>query len=248
MVASLAVSSCADSTTAPPRMSLWHFCPRVRYRASGRSSGRIQDEQKTTGAATPRRDRVGRPGRREGDEGADARRSPPSSGTDGRGAAEAVHDSGRGRGETAHPRPLGPLTATALGREGAPGAVAGWCGTPARMSVARAEGAVKGKATAMKGQRFKLRVLRLRCIDCAGSTQKATRCHLSDRELWDYRTGHRPKGYKAKRTPLRALRVYCISCCDGSHKEVRLCPAYDCPLWPCGWGGATGEQPARAEP
>ena len=91
------------------------------------------------------------------------------------------------------------------------------------------------------GPRFKLRVLRHRCIDCVGSTQKATRCDQTDCPLHDYRTGHRPKGCKAKRTPMRALRAYCLWCGNDSPKEVRLCPATACPLWPWRMGKATGE-------
>ena len=35
-----------------------------------------------------------------------------------------------------------------------------------------------------------------------------------------------------KLTPLRAIRLKCLDCCAGQRKEVRLCPAKDCPLWP----------------
>lgn len=109
--------------------------------------------------------------------------------------------------------------------------------TPCRDGTGRA-----GGYGAAAGPRFKLRVLRLRCIDCAGSTQQATRCDQKDCPLWDHRKGHRPKGYKARRTPLRALRAHCLDCCDGQAKEVRLCPAFLCPLWPWRSGrSATGE-------
>jgi len=82
------------------------------------------------------------------------------------------------------------------------------------------------------GPRFRLRVLRQRCIDCVGGPRLATRCDMRKCALWDYRTGHRPKGYKARQTPLKALRAYCLWCCLGSRQEARLCPATDCPLWP----------------
>ena len=91
------------------------------------------------------------------------------------------------------------------------------------------------------GHRFSLRDLRRRCIDCVGSTQKATRCDHTDCALWDYHNGHRPKGYKATHTPMKALRAYCLWCCGDSPKEVRLCPCASCPLWPWRMGRATGE-------
>ena len=34
-----------------------------------------------------------------------------------------------------------------------------------------------------------------------------------------------------KQTPLKAIRSKCLDCCCGSAKEVRLCPAPDCPLY-----------------
>jgi len=37
-------------------------------------------------------------------------------------------------------------------------------------------------------------------------------------------------------TPLKAIRLKCLDCCGGSRKEVRLCPAKDCPLWPYRFG------------
>lgn len=33
-------------------------------------------------------------------------------------------------------------------------------------------------------------------------------------------------------TPVKAIRAKCLDCCCGSAKEVRLCPVYDCPLYP----------------
>ena len=33
-------------------------------------------------------------------------------------------------------------------------------------------------------------------------------------------------------TPIKAIRAKCLGCCCGSAKEVRLCPAQDCPLYP----------------
>ena len=89
-----------------------------------------------------------------------------------------------------------------------------------------------GTSSPPSGPRFRLRVLRERCIDCVGGPRLATRCDMRKCALWDYRTGHRPKGYKAGRTPLKVLRAYCLWCCLGSRQEARLCPATDCPLWP----------------
>jgi hypothetical protein len=36
----------------------------------------------------------------------------------------------------------------------------------------------------------------------------------------------------ARRTPLEALRAKCLDCCGGVPKEVRLCMALNCPIWP----------------
>ena len=95
------------------------------------------------------------------------------------------------------------------------------------------------------GPRFKLRNLRERCLDCTGGEQGRVRtCDVRECPLWDYRMGHRPKGYKARWTPLRALRAYCLWCCLDQAKEVRLCPATSCPLWPWRMGKGTGEVPA----
>lgn len=33
-------------------------------------------------------------------------------------------------------------------------------------------------------------------------------------------------------TPIKAIRAKCLDCCGGEPKEVRLCTAKKCPLWP----------------
>jgi hypothetical protein len=33
-------------------------------------------------------------------------------------------------------------------------------------------------------------------------------------------------------TPMKAIRARCLACCGGSSKEVRLCQAERCPLYP----------------
>jgi hypothetical protein len=35
-----------------------------------------------------------------------------------------------------------------------------------------------------------------------------------------------------RRTPLEAIRAKCLDCCGGVPKEVRLCMALNCPVWP----------------
>jgi len=37
-------------------------------------------------------------------------------------------------------------------------------------------------------------------------------------------------------TPLKAIRANCLDCSCGSYKNVRWCPATDCPLWPYRFG------------
>ena len=50
-------------------------------------------------------------------------------------------------------------------------------------------------------------------------------------------------------TPIKAIRAKCIDCCAGSKKEVRLCPADDCPIYPYRMGHRPkpGEDPAEDE-
>lgn len=48
-------------------------------------------------------------------------------------------------------------------------------------------------------------------------------------------------------TPLTAIRSYCLGCCSGSAKEVALCPATDCPLWPYRFGSRTRARKIVAE-
>ena len=35
-----------------------------------------------------------------------------------------------------------------------------------------------------------------------------------------------------KKSPVKAIREKCIDCSGGSHKEVKLCPATQCPIYP----------------
>lgn len=35
-----------------------------------------------------------------------------------------------------------------------------------------------------------------------------------------------------QQAPLKTMRAKCMDCCGGAAKEVRLCGAYDCALWP----------------
>jgi hypothetical protein len=37
-------------------------------------------------------------------------------------------------------------------------------------------------------------------------------------------------------SPLQAIRQNCIDCSAGEHKEIRLCPIHDCPLYPFRFG------------
>ncbi len=41
---------------------------------------------------------------------------------------------------------------------------------------------------------------------------------------------------KNRLTPLRAIRKECLDCSGFQPKEVRLCPATDCPLYPYRFG------------
>jgi hypothetical protein len=51
-----------------------------------------------------------------------------------------------------------------------------------------------------------------------------------------------------KLTPLRAIRAKCIHCCCGSRKEVRLCTATRCPLWPYRLGHRPGYRRKKDSP
>ena len=33
-------------------------------------------------------------------------------------------------------------------------------------------------------------------------------------------------------TPIKSIRAKCLECCCGQKKEVKLCTAKDCPLYP----------------
>lgn len=37
---------------------------------------------------------------------------------------------------------------------------------------------------------------------------------------------------KYQTSPLKAIRKYCIECCGGQYKEVTLCTAKNCQLYP----------------
>ena len=39
-----------------------------------------------------------------------------------------------------------------------------------------------------------------------------------------------------KLTPMKAIREKCMECSNWQFKEVRLCPAVDCALWPFRFG------------
>ena len=41
---------------------------------------------------------------------------------------------------------------------------------------------------------------------------------------------------KVGNSPLRAIRAYCYDCTCGSSKEIELCPAPACPLYPFRFG------------
>ena len=44
-------------------------------------------------------------------------------------------------------------------------------------------------------------------------------------------------------TPVKAIRAKCLDCCCGQMKEVRLCTAENCPLYPY----RMGKRPKREE-
>ena len=45
-----------------------------------------------------------------------------------------------------------------------------------------------------------------------------------------------------KLSPLKAVRQHCLFCCNDSPKEVRLCAAKACPLWPFRFGSKPTEE------
>ena len=54
-------------------------------------------------------------------------------------------------------------------------------------------------------------------------------------------------GLKTKNlTGMKAIREKCLDCCAWSFKEVDLCPAKDCALWPFRYGRRTGGKKIRA--
>ena len=41
---------------------------------------------------------------------------------------------------------------------------------------------------------------------------------------------------KLYNTPIKTIRKKCLDCCNGKVKEVRLCQAVECALYPCRFG------------
>ena len=41
---------------------------------------------------------------------------------------------------------------------------------------------------------------------------------------------------KLYNTPIKTIRKKCLDCCSGKVKEVRLCQAVECALWPSRFG------------
>lgn len=48
-------------------------------------------------------------------------------------------------------------------------------------------------------------------------------------------------------TPVRAMRAKCLDCTGNQSAEVKLCPAYSCPLWPYRMG-RKANPPEKWEP
>ena len=102
-----------------------------------------------------------------------------------------------------------------------------------------------GAAARPVAPRFKLRVLRAKCIDCANGAEHATACDMADCPLHTYRTGQRPKG-KATLAPMTALRARCLDCTKGDRRDVQRCDVAQCPLWPWRRGRShVGELPPQ---
>lgn len=85
----------------------------------------------------------------------------------------------------------------------------------------------------------RLKGIRAKCVDCAGSVYEATKCEFTDCALWPYHTGHRPEE-KAEKTPQQAIKAYCYWCCAveenrgaGAWYDALSC-IYDCPCETCG--------------
>lgn len=43
-------------------------------------------------------------------------------------------------------------------------------------------------------------------------------------------------------TKSKAIKLHCFDCAGDSNKEVTLCPAFDCPLWPFRTGQGAGSR------
>ncbi len=98
--------------------------------------------------------------------------------------------------------------------------------------VSDGRGRSMGRPPCVHPPRFRLRILREKCLDCAQGPGAVRNCEHADCQLFDHRMGHRPKGRKARRTPLKSLRAFCLWCCCDSSHEVGLCPCTTCALWP----------------
>lgn len=74
----------------------------------------------------------------------------------------------------------------------------------------------------------RVKAIRAKCIDCSENLADVRNCTFTDYALYPFRMGHKPKNGK---TASQAIREHCLWCCCDSKKEVRLCPATECPIW-----------------
>lgn len=84
-----------------------------------------------------------------------------------------------------------------------------------------------------------LRCLRRFCLECQGGSPRSVRecadleCCLRPWRLSPAEVG--AEGKAAAGNSLRGIRKYCLVCA-GARRDVRLCAASSCPLWPFRFG------------
>jgi len=73
-----------------------------------------------------------------------------------------------------------------------------------------------------------LKAIRLKCLDCAGTSDEVRQCQFTDCPLYTLHFGKAvPKGTSR----LKAIRNKCLWCMNGTKKEVTHCTVTSCSLY-----------------
>jgi hypothetical protein len=73
-----------------------------------------------------------------------------------------------------------------------------------------------------------LKSIRLKCLDCASTTNEVKKCPFTECPLYPLRFG---KNVTKGTSRLKAIRKKCVWCMNGQRKEIFLCTAPNCSLY-----------------